>query len=85
MNTVFPVQTIPESETIFSFMRKNTNYGRACGAVRMRLRDISKIELELVDVDLEKLKQSVSILSPHTAFRDGAIRAARAKPMAASR
>ena len=66
MNAVFPVQTIPESETIFSFMRKNTNYGRACGAVRMRLRDISKIELELVDVDLEKLKQSViDIVAAH--------------------
>src|SRR5580693_5696644 len=59
MNTMFSVPDIPESETIFSFMRKNTNYGRACGVVHMRLHETPKIELELVDVDVERLKQSV--------------------------
>jgi hypothetical protein len=59
MNTMFSVGDIPDSETIFSFMRKNTSYGRACGGVHMRLRDAPKIELDLVDVDVERLKQSV--------------------------
>jgi hypothetical protein len=59
MSTHFYVRDIPDSETVFSFIRKHTTYDRAVRSVRSRLNVLSKIELELVDVDLERLKQSV--------------------------
>jgi hypothetical protein len=59
MGLNFRVEEIPLTETIFSFIRKHTHYEEACRSVHTKLRDTRKIELEIVDVDLERLKQSV--------------------------
>lgn len=60
------VHDIPSTETIFSFIRKQTPYDRACLSVRTPLQGRRKIELELVNLDLERLTQSVlDIIGQH--------------------
>lgn len=60
MPSHFCVSKIPESDTIFSFIRKNTKYESACKAVHPKLRNTQKLELSLVDVDLNRLLKSVN-------------------------
>jgi hypothetical protein len=57
--TTFRVQDIPDSQTIFQYIQGKTPYEKACQTVRSRLFGRPKIELELVDIDLARLKQSV--------------------------
>jgi hypothetical protein len=59
MGPRFFVEEIPQSETIFSFIRKNIAYEHACRSVHSKLGGARKIELEIVDVDIERLKDAV--------------------------
>lgn len=59
IDTHFSVTAIPQSDTIFSFIRKNTGYEQARKSVRPKLKNVRKVELALVDVDVGELLRSV--------------------------
>ena len=62
----FAVESIPSNSTIFSYLKQSTDYERACRAVRTRLRQTEKLELDLLGVDVAELRESVnSIIASH--------------------
>jgi len=59
MSLHFPVASLPAGDTIFTYIKKNTNYVQACNSIRPKLRNTRKVELALVDVDLGRMLTSV--------------------------
>ena len=60
------VASVPQSETIFGYMRGNTAYDTAMRRVRSRLQERSKLEFDMVDVDIERLRNDVlEIVNSH--------------------
>ena len=59
MTMHFRVAAIPAAETIFSHIQGQTPYEPACRQVETKFRDVKKIELDLVDVDISALKKCV--------------------------
>jgi hypothetical protein len=53
------VADIPETTTIFRYLDRKTGYEKARSSVHSRLGNRSKIELEYVDLDLERLKTCI--------------------------
>lgn len=53
------VREVPSTETVFSYLKKKTGYAEACQAVTSELCHRTKIELQLVDVDVGELISSV--------------------------